>query len=421
MSVSSEQETKRQTAGQSKWNRVKTLIVIAVIICALFFARSMINRDKDGQQTAAPAQAPLVVLHTVHLADLAAEREYVGRVDPIQAVSLSPQVSGEIAQVHFRDGSIVKAGQLLFTIDDKTFQAAVEARKADLAQAEANYNRAVQYFNRLKASDSRSVSAASLEGAESDMLQGKASVGQAKAALKTAQLNLGYTKITAPISGRAGKAQFTKGNLVSSASELTTIVQTDPIRITFSLPDKDFINQLNQFKNTDGNIFDSTIRLANGNIYPVTGERDFENNQIDTATGTITISLRYKNQDGLLIPGSMVRIALKPTRKHIAPVIPMESILADSQGDYVYVVDAENKAQQRRVSLGVSYGVVREVLSGIEPDEKVIIKGVQAARHGMEVRPAPERARDTTLEPSEIAGQSAFDVKPVSEDTEGKN
>jgi len=99
----------------------------------------------------------------------------------------------------------------------------------------------------------------------------------------------------------------------------------------------------------------------------------------------------------------------------------MESILADSQGDYVYVVDAENKAQQRRVSLGVSYGVVREVLSGIEQDEKVIIKGVQAARHGMEVRPAPERARDTTLEPSEIAGQSAFDVKPVSEDTEGKN
>jgi len=421
MSVSSEQETKRQTAGQSKWNWIKTLIVIAVIICALFFARSMINRDKTGQQTAAPAQAPLVVLHTVHLADLAAEREYIGRVDPIQAVSLSPQVSGEIARVHFRDGSIVKAGQLLFTIDDKTFQAAVEARKADLAQAEASYNRAVQYFNRLKASDSRSVSAASLEGAESDMLQGKASVEQATAALKTAQLNLGYTKITAPISGRAGKAQFTKGNLVSSASQLTTIVQTDPIRITFSLPDRDFINQLNQFKNTDGNIFDSTIHLANGNIYPVTGERDFENNQIDTATGTMTISLRYKNQDGLLIPGSMVRIALKPTRKHIAPVIPMESILADSQGDYVYVVDAENKAQQRRVSLGVSYGVVREVLSGIEPEEKVIIKGVQAARHGMEVRPAPERVQDTAPEPSEIAGQSAFDVKPVSEDTEGKN
>lgn len=422
MSIIPERETKRQTAGKTNWSRSKSVAVILVVIALLLLLRTFKNGNGGTQQAQTNARPPSVVLYTAVKADLAAEREYIGAADPIQSVSLKPQVSGEIERVYFKEGTVVKAGQMLFSIDSKQFQAAVDAARADLSQAEAGYDRAVKYFKRLKASDQRSVSASSLETAESDMLQSRASVEQAKAALKTAQINLGYTKITAPISGRAGKALFTKGNYITPAAELTTIVQTDPIRVTFTLPDKDYINQLEQFKGSKDNIFRATVRLANGEVYPVNGERDFEDNRIDQATGTMMISMRYRNENGLLVPGSMVRIAVKPAKSHEAPVIPQESVLADSQGDYVYVVDGENKVHLRRVQLGITYGVVYEVLSGVGAGERVVVNGLQSIRDGIEVSPAPERAAGTTTEPSELAKQSGFDVKPVSWDAaEGKN
>lgn len=406
---------KRQTAGRTSWNKTKTLMVILLIVALIFVARYLKNGSRNGQQ--APAQAvPIVVTHQIEKADLAAEREYVGRVDPIQSVSLRPQVSGEIAQVHFREGSKVNAGQLLFTIDDKQFRAAVEARKADLAQAEANYDRASKYFERLKASDPRSVSASSLEAAESDALQGRAAVAQAKAALSTAQINLGYTRIKAPIKGQVSRTPATKGNYVTPATELTTIVQTAPIRVTFTLPDRDFINQLEQFRSSNDDIFKATVRLANGDVYPEKGARDFEDNQIDASTGTIRMSMRYANSDGQLVPGSMVRIAVKPVRTYIAAVIPQESVLADSQGDYVYIVDGEGMARQRRVKLGIYYGVMREVLSGVEAGEMIIVKGAQSVREGVMVRQVPARAEGEAPSAADRAKESGFDLAPVSAD-----
>lgn len=413
MSMASKLNGQRQTAGKSNWNRTKTIAVIVVIVLLLLFARYIKRENGSGQQTQTQQNIPTVVTSAVERSDLAAAREYVGRVDPIQSVSLRPQISGEIAQVHFNDGTPVKAGQLLFSIDNKQFLAAADSGKADLEQAEANYDRAAKYFKRLQASDRRSVSAAALEAAESDMLQGRAAVEQAKAALQTARINLGYTKITAPISGRAGKAVFTKGNYVTPASELTTIVQTDPIRVTFSLPDKDYINQLEEFKASTSNVYDAELRLANGHIYPYKGERDFENNQIDASTGTMMLSMRYKNSSGTLVPGSMVRVTAKPSKAHIGLVIPQESVMADSSGDYVYVVGAADKVEQRRVGLGVNYGKMREVLSGLEAGEKVIIKGLQSVRDGAEVRQAQSRAAGTAAEPSEAAMESGYDLKPI--------
>lgn len=412
---------KRQTAGRTSWNTKKTLMVILVIVALIFVARYMKSGGKNAQQ--APAQAvPIVVTHRIEKSDLAAEREYVGRVDPIQSVSLRPQVSGEIARVHFKEGSKVSAGQLLFTIDDKQFRAAVEARKADLAQAEANYDRASKYFARLKASDPRSVSASALEASESDVLQGRAAVAQAKAALTNAQINLGYTRITAPITGQISRTAATKGNYVTPATELTTIVQTAPIRVTFTLPDRDFINQLEQFRNSKGDIFNATLRLANGDVFSEKGVRDFEDNQIDPSTGTIRMSMRYANSGGQLVPGSMVRIAVKPVRSYIAMVIPQESVLADSQGDYVYTVDGEGVARQRRVKLGIHYGVMREVLSGVEEGEMVIVKGAQSVREGLTVKQVPARAEGETPSAADRAKESGFDLAPVSADgaAEGK-
>lgn len=408
-------EDKRPTAGSMNWNKKKTLAVILAIVALVFAGRWLKNSGGDGQQVQTQS-VPIVVTHQAQRSDLSAEREYVGRVDPIQSVSLRPQVSGEIARVHFQEGSKVNAGQLLFTIDDTLFRAAVEARKADLAQAEANYDRASKYFARLKASDPRSVSASVLDTAESDVLQGRAAVAQAKAALTTAQINLGYTRITAPISGQISKAAFTKGNYVTPAAELTSIVQTAPIRITFTLPDKDFMGQLDQFRASRSDIFNAAVRLASGEVYNERGARDFEDNQIDPSTGTIRVSMRYNNKDGLLIPGSMVRITVKPVLTRVAVVIPQESIMADSQGDYIYIVDSGDVARQRRVKLGINYGVMREVVSGVEPGEMVVAKGTQAVREGVTVKQVPARAEGETSSAADRAMESGFDLKPVSED-----
>lgn len=418
-------DAQRQTAGKMNWNKTKTLAVILVIVAVVFLARTLKNSGGDGQQTQVQT-VPIVVTQKIGMVNLAAGREYVGRVDPIQSVSLRAQISGEIARVHFRDGSMVKAGQILFTIDDKQFRATVDARKADLAQAEAGYSQASKYYARLKASDQRSVSASALETAESNELQNRAAVAQAKAALTMAQINLGYTKITAPISGRISKAAITKGGYVTPSVELTSIVQTDPIRITFTLPDKDFINQLGQFRDSRDEVFDAAVRLANGDIYNEKGVRDFEDNQIDSSTGTIRMSMRYSNSDGLLVPGSMVRVSVKPIQTHIAAVIPQEAVLADGQGDYVYIVDGSDVARQRRVRLGINYGVMREALSGVEAGEMIISKGTQFAREGVAVRQVPARAEGETSSAADRAKESGYDLEPVSADGkttsgEGKN
>lgn len=159
------------------------------------------NKTAKPQATMPKAPpAPPVILHTVEKADLAVSREYVGRVEPIQTVFLLPQVSGVIEEVHFKEGAMVKAGDLLFTIDSKEYRTTVALRKAELAKAEATLDRASKYLKRLKAADARSVSAMDLDQAESDVLQNQAAVEQAKAALQLAQIDLGYTRITAPIS-----------------------------------------------------------------------------------------------------------------------------------------------------------------------------------------------------------------------------
>lgn len=407
---------------------MKSVVLIAAIIAVLLIARSL--KSDKGQQTHVQNQTPIVVTQSVEKVDLAAEREYIGHVDPIQSVSLRPQISGEIARVHFEDGAMVKAGQLLFSIDSRQFQATVNARQADLAQAEANRDRADKYLKRLQNSDKRSVSAAAMEAAESDSLQGRAAVAQAKAALTAAKINLGYTRITAPISGRASKAIFSKGNYVTPAAELASIIQTDPIRITFTLPDKDYINQIDQFKKSGSDVFNAAILLSNGLTYAEKGVRDFEDNQIDTSTGTMSMSLRYKNSEGLLVPGSMVRVAVKPAKPQIAVVIPQQSVMVDSDGDYVYIVDGNNKVGLRRVKLGISYGTVNEVLSGVEAGEKVVVTGIQSVRDGIEVQQVAAKSGSEMQRPSELAKESGYDVKAIEdgavsqdsqESAEGKN
>lgn len=399
---------------------VQIIITIAIIVAVVFVGKWYLgDRNAAPRQAVGGQQTPSVVINTAVEADLASPREYIGRVEPIQTVDLKPQVSGELAQVHFKEGSIVKAGQLLFTIDDKQFQATVALRKADLSKAEANYDRAVRYFNRLEAADKRSVSESDLDIARNDVLQGKAAIEQAKASLRLAQIDLGHTKITAPISGQIGKAAFTKGNYVTPAgAALASIVQIDPVRVAFSLPDADYMEQLQAFKASGNSVYNVTLRLADGKAYPLRGTRDFEDNTMDQKTGTIMMRIRFKNEASMLIPGAMVRVETRPVKSHIAVVIPQEAILADLQGDYVYQVDENNVVHQRRVTLGEEAGAMREVLSGLTAGEQLVVRGLQHVRPEITVNPMLQDDGESKT-PAELAMESIHDVTPISNDASG--
>ena len=403
-------------SGGNFWVAV-VVIFLAILAGYFYFTYSGDSAAKTQEQPRAPQFIPpTVVLHRVENTDLAAASEYIGKVESIQAASLRPQVVGEIAGVHFKEGSFVKAGDLLFTLDNKQYLAAADLRKADLAKAEANLQRASKYYDRLKAADKRSVSAADLDVAANDVLLGRAGVSQAKAALRLAQIDLENTKVTAPISGQIGKAGFTKGNYVSPASPpLADIVQMDPIRVAFAIPDRDYLIQLNSFKSDEGPVYKATLRLPDGTSYPFDGERDFEDNTMDARTGTIMMRLRFKNDRGFLVPGSMVRVTVKPIRSHVSPVIPQEAILADQEGDYVYVVNGDRIAKMRRIETGSDFGSMREVVFGLSEGENIAVQGLQSIRPNLPVNPVPPRNRSEEDSPAARARESGYDVIPASQ------
>lgn len=406
---------------------VRLLTVFVLMVLAAWGGRSYLEGKSTAATTesAPPPAAPSVVLRTARLADLAVGREYVGRVEAVQSVRLTPEVSAQIAEVHFKEGAMVKAGQTLFTLDSKQYKATVDLRKADLKKAEAALEEAESYHKRLKAADKRSVSASDLDTAQSTVRQAQAGVQQAQALLRLAQIDLGNTKITAPIAGRIGKAEFTKGNYVTpSSGALATIVQVDPVRVAFALPDRDYLNTLEEFREAEKSVYNATIRLPNGEEYPFSGTRDFEENVMDGTTGTIMVRLRFKNEGRHLVPGSMVRVATKPVKKRVAVVVPQESVMTDTQGDFVYVVDAENIAVQRRVTLGAEVGSMREIASGVDQGERVVLYGLQTLRPNMRVAPvlengdngarsAAERAMDSGSEASLLPETSEVGKQPL--------
>lgn len=376
-------------------------IAAAVVVIAVVFFGYRAWKDGASQPVQQAAAEPVVIVRQVEKFDASSvPSEYVGRVESIQSVSVKPQISGEIAKVCFKEGSVVKAGQLLFQIDPKQYEATVQLRKAELQQAEANLVTAEKYYKRVTAVSERAVSATDRDTAEGNFLQAKAAVAQAKAALKLAQIDLGYCRITSPITGKIGRALYTKGNYVTpQITELASIVQMDPIRVSYPLPDRDYLDQLSLFKE-DGSVYNTSLILSNGEKYNVPGKRDFENNRVDQTTGTIMMRLRFANKEGMLIPGEMVRVFTKPVKSHIVNAVPQTAVMADEQGDYVYVINADNTARQARVTLGREFGELREVTSGVEAGENVAVAGLQRLRPGAKVcietsaeeKPAAEKA-----------------------------
>ena len=381
-------------ASNKKSGAIKWIIVIAVIAAVAGFGAKYYSGMKAAEQKQAAAAAaakrlPVVFTEKTIAADLAFSNSYIGKVVPIQTVQLKAQVAGEIMKVNFKEGSLVKQGDLLIQIDDRQYKATAALRRADLEKAKAAKERAEKYLNRLRAADKRSISASDMELAESNFLQTKAAVEEAAAALKLAEINLGFTKVTAPITGRIGAALLTKGNYVSPASGvLATIVQIDPIRVSFTMADRDYLDQLEEFKKK-GSVYETVLTLSNGRELRVNGRRDFEDNRVDDKTGTLDVRIRFDNKSQELVPGSMVRIATKSVKKVPAVLVSQKALVGDSQGDFVYVVE-NGTAKTRRIVLGAEAGSLREVKEGLKAGEDVVVRGIQSIRNGSKVDAKPE-------------------------------
>lgn len=399
----SEEKRNIELNSKQKSGWIKIALVVVIAAAAVYGYRTW-SGGKAVQQQTAQAAEPLVIVKPVEKADSSSQpSEYVGRVEAIQTVQVKPQISGEIAKVSFKEGSIVKAGQLLFQIDPAQYQATVALRKAELEKAEATLAEAEKYHKRVMAANDQAVSAADRDTAESSVLQGKAAVSQAKANLRLAEINLGYCRITAPITGKIGIANLTKGNYVTpSSGALATIVQMDPVRVSYTLPDRDYLDQLELFKK-EGSVYKTKLILSNGSELDVPGQRDFEDNTVDQMTGTVMMRLRYTNDSGMLIPGEMVRVFTQPVKSRIVNVIPQTAVMADAEGDYVYVVEADNSVRDVRVKLGREMGTLREVVSGLKDGQNVVVAGLQNLRPGTKVR------IDTSASANEATSNSVLD------------
>jgi RND family efflux transporter MFP subunit len=374
-----------KTDALGRFNGVVVLFLGLPLVLALSCG---VNAAPAGPGAGPP---PLVMVATVIEQDVNPPTEYVGHVEAIQRVDLRARVEGFLEQVNFKEGSDVHAGDLLYVIEPAPYQSKVDAAKASLAQAEAILTKARQYLHRAQTVRSGGISATDLDNAVAEELRAKAQFEQAKADLQLSQINLGYTSIRAPISGRIGRTAFTQGNLVGPDSgALARIVQLDPIRVVYSISENDLDAINTAFKDADRSkdrpILLPRIKLADGQLFKTVGRMDFVDNTVDVSTGTITVRALFGNTDGTLIPGQYVTVLVAQKEPNLMPVVPQASVLEDHEGHYVLLVDDQNRVAVRRVKTGPVAGVNWAVESGLAVNERVIVEGVQKVKPGQVVK-----------------------------------
>mgnify|MGYP001409906019 CR=1 FL=1 len=363
--------------------------VRALLPCLLLFAATA------GTVAAAPAgkeaPAPLVTVTPVSVRDINTPTEHVGHVEAIQEVALRARVSGFLEQVNFREGSDVKAGQLLYLIEQAPYRARTDAAKAEVASAEATLARAVQYLQRLRNASAGSVSATDIEAAEADKLLAGARLEAARAALVLAELDLQYTRITAPIDGRIGATALSRGNLCGPESgSLANIVQLSPIRVQYAISENDLVavkaTRAAVSTGKTASPLQLQLRLPGGNLLEGNGRIDFIDNNVDPKTGTLAVRGIFENRNGQLLPGQYVTVLINESKARLKPLVPQAAVLEDREGRYVFLVDNEEKVEQRRITTGSTVGSEWVVESGLNLEERVIVEGIQKVRPGQTVK-----------------------------------
>jgi membrane fusion protein, multidrug efflux system len=310
--------------------------------------------------------------------------EYSGRIEAVESIELRPRVAGYLAGVHFREGGTVSKGDLLFSIDDREYRAAVAAARADLARAQARVSMAgAELARSQKLIEARAVSAGELDSRKMEAAQAEADVLAAQARLQQAELNLGFTRITAPIAGRIGAALVKPGNLVAPGETLlSTLVSMDPVHVVFEGDERAYLRYQEMAR--DGERQSSRdaanpveVALANEDTFAHRGTMDFVDNTINPATGTIRGRAVLPNPDGTFTPGLFARVRLMGAQPRTALLVHDQAVLTDQDRKYVWVIGDGNAATRKDVQLGESIDGLRVVEEGLAATDRVVVNGVR--------------------------------------------
>jgi membrane fusion protein (multidrug efflux system) len=364
---------------------------------------SLLFLPSCGKKQAAaggPAQMPPAAVTFLPAATetVSITRELPGRIDAIRVAEVRARVSGILLEKTFQEGADVKAGDVLFKIDPAPLQAVKENAAAALARAEANLAQTESQLGRYKSLvSSNAVSKQDFDNAESAVKVANAELKAAAAALKTAELNLGYATVTAPISGRVGKAQVTEGALVGEgeATRLAVIQQLDPIYFDFTQSSADLIQLRRAMSNgeisqVDADKAKATLLLEDGSEYPLPGKILFSEAAVDESTGMVSLRAEFPNPDKLLLPGMFARGRVVQAIRENVVTVPQRAVTRQQGGmGSVMVVDDHNVAQARLIQTDNAVGDKWVVTSGLKAGEKVIIEGLLKARPGLPVVPEP--------------------------------
>jgi multidrug efflux system membrane fusion protein len=343
--------------------------------------------------------------------------DFSGRLEAIERIDVRSRVSGYIESVHFTPGSVVAKGATLFVIDPKPFAAEVARAEAVLAAAQARLALTQTELARARSLlEDHAISQREFDERENAQRDAQASIQAAQASLAIARLNLGYTRITAPISGRVSRAEVTAGNLIAAgagAAALTSIVSTSPIYATFEADEQTFLKYAAQPSPQAGERGKAAVPihmgLANEDGHPRVGRIEFVDNALDPQSGTIRVRAVFDNADGRLAPGLFARLKVGGGERQ-AVLIDDRAVGTDQSKKFVFVVDAGQRVSYREVKLGALVDGLRVVREGLQPGESIVVAGVQRVRPGMQVAatsvPMDPRARASTATPL-AQGQTA--------------
>ena len=367
----------------------------------------------DSGKPAGPS-APTVTVAKPVQRSLVDYDEYVGRFIAVDSVEVRARVSGYLDQVHFQDGQIVKQGDLLFTVDKRPFQTSLDQAKANLSQARANL--AFTEADLARAQQlvgNKTITEQTFEQRTQAKRVAEASVAAQEAAVRQASLDLEFTELRAPVTGRIGDRRVSPGNLVTGGTGgnttlLATIVSLDPIRFEFTFDEASYLRYERLSRDgkdvtgREGSVL-VTLKLIDENGFGHAGRMDFVDNVIDRSSGTIRGRAVFTNAAGLFTPGMFGRVRVPGSPTYQALLVPDLAIGTEQARKFVLIVDGDNIVQQKYVTLGQSVDQLRVIKDGLQPDDRVVVNGLMRARPGAKVNPQQEGTSPTKVSPQASA------------------
>src|SRR5712664_987776 len=371
---------------------------VALAVLAMAGGVSFLNARGGSAQAqaavAAPAALPVSVSVVVPRETVPWD-EFSGRLEAVERVEIRSRVAGAIQEIHFREGALVKQGDLLILIDPSLYAADVARADGQVAAAKARLVLTKSDFERgQQLSDSRTISQRDFDGRVNAYSEAEANLKAAEATLQTARLNLGYTEVRAPVAGRVGKLEITVGNLIAAGPGtpvLTTLVSVNPIYASFNADEQVVTRALRTLadQSTPSEIGRIPVQMGTGTSEgtPYKGRMQLIDNQGDARSGTVRVRAVFDNADGRLMPGQFARLLMGQPKAEPALLISERAVGTDQNKKFVMVVNKENKEEYREVALGVSIDGMRVVTGGLHAGERIVVKGLQRVRPGAVVAP----------------------------------